>query len=396
MTSADAWELWLGASHERRAAAGLERRLAVTERPAEPIVLRGGRALVNLSSNNYLGLATHPVLIAAARAGAGRGAGVGSSRLVAGHDRSHRQLEEEVASFKRTERALVFGSGYLANVGVLSAVLDRESAVFSDRLNHASIIDGARLSRAERHPYRHRDLDHLEALLEEASRRGVRRKLIVTDTVFSMDGDVAPLAGLVELKERYGAALMVDEAHAGGVFGPRGEGLAHELGLAGRIELDVGTFSKAFGVYGAYVAGSETWIRHLLNVSRTLIYTTGLPPAVIDPIRAAIGLVREGDQVRAALREKAAQFRERLGVAGFDTAGSSTQIVPILVGTNEAALRFAATLEQRGVLAVPIRPPTVPEGTARLRFSLTAAHDDAEIERALTAIEATGRELGVV
>jgi 8-amino-7-oxononanoate synthase len=382
--SMSSWDNWLEAERERRVQSALERRLQVTEQPAEPIAYRGGARLVNLSSNNYLGLAGHPLLIEAAAKGAARGAGSGSSRLVAGNDPETAALEEKIAAFKGSEAALLIGSGYLANVGVLAALADRETAVFSDRLNHASIVDGIRLSGAQAHRYRHLDVDHLEELLRNS---GAGRKLIVTDTIFSMDGDVAPLAELVELKNSYGALLVIDDAHGGGVFGPNGEGYAHELGLAGEIELTIGTFSKAFGAYGAYVAASRAMIDQLVSSCRTLIYSTALPPSVVSSVDVSIELVRVAGDRRDALRKKFEHFRTRLTGLGFDTGASMTQIVPAIVGVSERALELAQTLEERGVLAVAIRPPTVPAGQARIRFSLMASHLDDDLELALEAIE---------
>jgi 8-amino-7-oxononanoate synthase len=365
---------------------GVLRRLVPVDRPVEPVVERDGGRLVNLSSNNYLGLAGHPAVAEAMARAAARGAGATASRLVAGTDREVLELEERIAAFDGAEAALVFGSGYLANVGVLSALVGRGDAVFSDRLNHASIIDGVRLSRAAVHRYDHADADHLEVLLARAD--GTARKLIVTESVFSMDGDVAPLEAIVALAERYGAALVVDEAHAGGVFGPEGQGYVRELGLAERVDLTIGTFGKAFGVYGAYASGRRLWIEYLVNTCRPFIFTTGLPPAVIGGIGAALDLVREAGDLRRDLLRKAMRFRARLDELGYDTCGSTTQIVPAVVGGNEAALSLAEALQARGVLGVAIRPPTVPEGTARVRFSLTAAHTDEHVEQALAAIEA--------
>jgi 8-amino-7-oxononanoate synthase len=314
-----------------------------------------------------------------------RGAGATASRLVVGTDPEVLELEERIAAFDGAEAALLFGSGYLANVGVVSALVGRGDAVFSDRLNHASIIDGVRLSRAEVHRYRHADAEHLDALLSAAG--SSERKLIVTESVFSMDGDVAPLEAIADLAERHGAALVVDEAHAGGVFGPEGQGYVHELGLAERVDLVIGTFGKAFGVYGAYASGRRVWIDYLVNTCRTFIFTTGLPPAVIGGIGAAIELVRDAGGLRRDLLVRAGRFRARLDDLGFDTCGSTTQIVPAVVGANDAAVDLAQSLEARGVLGVAIRPPTVPEGTARVRFSLTAAHTDEHVEQALAAIE---------
>ncbi|MGZ4358907.1 MAG: aminotransferase class I/II-fold pyridoxal phosphate-dependent enzyme, partial [Gaiellaceae bacterium] len=344
------WSRWLEAERLRRERLGLERGLVPTAAPAAPVVEREGRSLVNLSSNNYLGLAGDPRLIEAAARGARRAAGAGSSRLVSGHDPETAALEEKLAAFKGSEAALLLGSGYLANLGVIAALADRDTAIFSDRLNHASIVDGVRLSGAEAHRYRHRDVAQLEALLERSQ---AARKLIVSDTVFSMDGDTAPLAELVELKQRFGAVLLIDDAHGGGVFGPRGEGYAHALGLADQVELTIGTFSKAFGVYGGYVAASRAFVDQLVASCRTLIYSTALPPAIVDAIDTAIDLVREAGDRRASLAEKSERFRRRLGQLGYDTGGSTTQIVPAIVGENEAALRLGAALLEHGVLGVP-------------------------------------------
>ncbi|MCY4085470.1 MAG: 8-amino-7-oxononanoate synthase [Actinomycetia bacterium] len=389
------WEAWLERERHRRAEASLERALTVSARPTGPLTQRGGRDLINLSSNNYLGLAQHPSLIEAARVGAARGAGAGASRLITGHDAVCELAEARLAELKGTERALLFGSGYLANVGTLAALLDRECTVLSDSLNHASLIDGIRLSGARIVRYRHADLDHLRSSLQEVSARG-SRALVVTDTVFSMDGDAAPLAEIVELKESYGAALLVDDAHGGGVFGPNGEGYAHEVGVADRVDLTVGTFSKAFGAYGAYVAASTQWIEQLVNTARSLIYSTGLPPPTVSAISASIDLVRDADTRRAALTAKAERFRKRLETLGLDIGGSTTQIVPIVVGESDHALQFARALREHGILAVGIRPPSVPPDTARVRFSLMATHTDEQLDEALGAIEAVSRAMGLV
>jgi 8-amino-7-oxononanoate synthase len=384
--SAIAWAADLERRLAERDEAGLRRRLLPVDRPVEAVVERGGHRLINLSSNNYLGLAGHPEIEAAMAEAAHRGAGATASRLVVGTDPETIALEEELAAWKGSEAALLFGSGYLANLGVLTALLGRGDAVFSDRLNHASIIDGCRLSGAAIHRYRHCDVEHLASLLEQADEGP--RKLIVTESVFSMDGDVAPLAEIADLAERHGAALVVDEAHAAGVFGPRGEGLARELGLGERVDLTIGTLGKAFGVYGAYVAGARVWIDWLVNASRPFVFTTALPPAVIGGVRAALRLVAEAGEARAMLLARADRFRSQLAAAGLDTGASTTQIVPVVIGANERALAFSRELEERGVFGVSIRPPTVPEGTARVRFSLTALHTDDHLERALAAVEA--------
>lgn len=390
------WEETLRERLMRLKCEGRLRSLIPVARAVKPVLERDGRSLINFSSNNYLGLANHPALAEAVWEGARRGAGATASRLMVGHDEETEQLEREIAAFKGTEAALVFGSGYTANLGVLSALLQRGDAVFSDKWNHASIVDGIRLSGATVFRYRHQDMDHLEMQLREADQKGIRRKLIVTDTVFSMDGDVARLHDLVELKERYDAALMVDEAHGGGVFGPYGEGVTHHMGLAGKIDLHMGTFSKAFGVVGAYVAGSRTWISYLINTCRPFIYTTALPPAVIEAIRTSIRLVRDAGDRRVALQRKAAMFRTRLKALGMNVGPSETHIVPVIVGDVHTAVKVSQTLIDSGVLAVPIRPPTVPEGTARLRFSLMATHTDEHVEAAIDAVERAVRMWGMI
>jgi 8-amino-7-oxononanoate synthase len=378
------WDVFFEESLAELRESGLLRRLRPFERVGAKLRSPEGRELLNLCSNDYLGLSGHPALAeAAARAARERGTGATASRLIVGDDPEYERFERSLAEHKGTEAALVLGSGYAANVAVIPALAGRGDAIFSDELNHASIVDGCRLSRADVYVYRHRDPEHLERLLRGSA---ARRKLIVSDAVFSMDGDTAPLRELAELKERFGAGLMVDEAHSAGVFGPHGEGLAHELGVAEQVDLSLGTFSKAFGVYGAYVAGRETWIRRLENVCRSLIFSTALPPPVIGAAAAALELARDADEARQALRRKAEGFRTRLAELGADTCGSTTQIVPLLVGDPDSALELSSGLEERGVLAVAIRPPTVPAGTARIRFSLMATHEDGDLKRALDAV----------
>ncbi|MER3410115.1 MAG: 8-amino-7-oxononanoate synthase [Thermoleophilia bacterium] len=382
MTSA--WDVAIAEALERLEAQSLLRSPRPLRRQGARAISPQGQELLNFSSNDYLGLSSHPALVeAACRAARERGCGSTASRLIVGDDPAYAELEKRVAAHKGTEDALIVGSGFLANLGTIAALAGRDDEIFSDALNHASIIDGCRLSRAAVTVYRHCDVDHLQALLR---RSRARRKLIVTETVFSMDGDTAPLCELVELKERYGAAILVDEAHAAGVFGPRGEGYAHELGLAEAIDLHMGTFSKAFGVYGAYLAGRAQWIRYLRTSCRTFIYTTALPPPVIGAVGAALDLVRTADSARRELRRKAARFRAALRQRGLDTGGSTTQIVPLIVGETDAALSLSRSLEEAGILAFAIRPPTVPPGTARLRFSLSAAHSDHDLDLALAAI----------
>ncbi len=381
------WDELLSEELERRSEAGLLRSLRAFQREGAWVVTGDGRRVLNLSSNDYLGLSSHPDVLDAAAGTASRAGGATASRLIVGTDPAYSALEAKLADFQGAEAALVFGSGYLANVGVISCLVGRGDAVFSDSLNHASIIDGCRLSRATIYRYRHGDIDELEAMLQGADRSGVERKLIVTESVFSMNGDVAPLAEIVELKERYGAALLVDEAHADGVFGPHGEGYAHELGVADQVDLHLGTFGKAFGVYGAYVAGRSLWARYLVNASRSFVFTTGLPATVIAAVDAALDVVQAADDLRADLQAKSDRFRAHLTSLGLDTCGSSTQIVPLVVGESNAAVALSGALEESGVLAVAIRPPTVPPATARLRFSLTILHQEEEIDCALAAID---------
>jgi 8-amino-7-oxononanoate synthase len=373
----------------------LRRRLQVVEEVlAGGKVRLAGEVLLNLSSNDYLGLAQDPRLIEAAQAAAARwGAGAGASRLVSGHYALHEEVESSLANFKGTGAAIIFSTGYGANVGAISALVGAGDAVFSDRLNHASIYDGIRLSGAALHRFPHRDLDKLEQLLKKTG--GVKRRLIVTDSVFSVDGDLAPLPGLVELKERYGAWLMIDEAHATGVLGPGGAGLAEALGLTSRVEVHMGTFSKALGSLGGYVAGDRRLIDYLHNRARSFIYSTALAPPVLGAIGKALEIVAQEPHRRAHLLEEAAKFRRRLMAAGLDTLGSETQIIPVLVGENARTLEFAARLRKRGLMAVALRPPTVPPGKARVRFSLSAAHRPEDLAAALKIIVAVAGEEGL-
>jgi 8-amino-7-oxononanoate synthase len=376
-------------------ARSLRRRLQVLEEvlPGGRVRL-AGRVLVNLSSNDYLGLAQDPRLIAAAQDAAARwGAGAGASRLVTGHLALHAAVEDRLAAFKGTQAAVIFSTGYMANLGVIAALTGPGDAVFGDKLNHASIYDGIKLSGATLHRFPHRDLNRLEGLLRQ--HQDARRRLIITDSVFSVDGDLAPLAELAALKERFGAALMIDEAHATGVLGERGAGLAEALGLTGRIEVHLGTFSKALGSLGGYVAGDRRLIDYLYNRSRSLIYSTALAPPVLGAIEAALAIVVQEPERRRYLQEESEKFRRGLSQAGLDILGSETQIIPVLVGDNGRTLEFAARLRQQGLMAVALRPPTVPPGKARVRFSLSAAHSREDLARALKTIIATAGEMGL-
>jgi 8-amino-7-oxononanoate synthase len=388
------WRLGLRNELNQLADKNLIRELKSTVHGTNPVCVREGKTLLNFSSNNYLGLAGHPLLIQAMQNTVE--AGSPSSRLLVGNEAKTQHLEEELAKWQETESALVFSNGYMANLGILSCFLDRKDAVFSDQFNHASIVDGIRLSGATSFRYRHGNMDHLEKLLKKAAKKGFRRKLIVTDAVFSMDGDIAPLRDLVSLKAKYDTALFVDEAHSVGTIGPQGKGLAHHLEISDQIELHVGTFSKAFGVYGAYVAGKKDWIHYLINHSRSFIYTTALPPSIIAAILQSLKLIQQNDRSRHLLKRKSMKFRDELSKYGFNIANSSTQIVPVVIGDSSKSLAFSQKLIANGILSVAIRPPTVPAGSARLRFSLMADHRDDDIQNVIESITEIGYECGVI
>ncbi|MEW9701119.1 8-amino-7-oxononanoate synthase [Paenibacillus sp. SI8] len=388
---------WIEKELETLAGSSLERSLRVSRTVAESpgYTDRGGGALLNLSSNDYLGLAQHPAIIEAMReALLTEGAGSGASRLVTGNRPPYSRLEEALADWQGCEAALVFANGYMANTGVIGSLLGRGDVVFSDWLNHASIVDGIVLSRAEHVRYRHKDMEHLRALLDK--HRDKRRKLIVTDAVFSMDGDQAPLHKLVALKQEYEAMLMVDEAHSGGIYGQQGEGLCHALGLKKDVDIHMGSFSKSFGVYGAYICGSRTLIRWLVNKARPLIYSTALPPSIVSGIAAALVLVKGEHWRRERLHAASRFFRSTLSDAGFNVSSGDTPIVPVIIGDNAATARFSSALEAAGIASAAIRPPTVPDHTARLRFSLSAVHTDRELIDAAMRIRNVGHQLGVL
>jgi 8-amino-7-oxononanoate synthase len=339
-----------------------------------------GRRLLNLASNDYLGLAEDLGIPAASDYAAGAGA----SRLITGNHPTYTDVETEVADLKHTEGALVFGSGYLANIGTIPVLVSRHDAVFSDRLNHASIVDGIRLSGADHYRFRHLDLEHLDQLLTEHNTH--RRKLIVCDAIFSMDGDVTDLSALVDLKQKHDAILMIDEAHSGGVYGPDGAGLAAAQKVSAGIDVQMGTFSKAYGCYGAYVAGSNVLIDYLVNKARTAIYTTGLPPVVLSLVAEALRVSKHDQWRRDRLMENAGIFRGALQKANLNIGNSTSQIIPVIVGDASRTLEISDRLREDGIAAVAIRPPTVPVNTARIRFSVTAKHSREDLERAVDMI----------
>jgi glycine C-acetyltransferase len=377
-------------------AEGLYRSMRVVKGAQGSRVELDGKQVLMLCSNNYLGLADHPELRSAAVFGVAFGVGSGASRLVSGTMELHDKLEERIASFKGTEKALLFNSGYAANTGIVSALVGRGDAIFSDRLNHASIVDGALLSRADFHRYPHRDMAALERLLRDKGGNG--RRLIVTDGVFSMDGDIAPLQDLVRLAKQYGALLMVDDAHGTGVLGATGRGSGELLGVMDGIDIHMGTLGKGLGSFGAYAAASATICEYLVNKARSFIFSTSLPPAVLAASIAAIELVDspQGKELREKLAANTALFKEKLAQAGFDTMGSETQIVPIFVGPADATMAFSKELLERGIFVQGIRPPTVPSGSCRLRCTIMATHEPGELEEAAGIIAEVGKKLGVV
>ena len=365
---------------------GLYRRMRCVSGPQGPRVLLDGRPVLLLCSNNYLGLADHPrVREAAAEAAMRYGAGAGASRLVSGNMTIHRRLEEQLAAFKGSEACLLFGSGYLANAGVVSALAREGDVVFSDALNHASIIDGCRLARAETFVYDHADPDHLEWGLRQAEGRG---SLIVTDGVFSMDGDVAPLQPIVELAQRHDARVMVDEAHSSGVLGPEGRGAVAAAGLEGEIDVIVGTLGKALGSYGAYVCCDLPMAKYLINTARTLIFSTALPPPAVAAAMSALGLLREQPRRVEKLQRNGAVLRAALADNGLEVPPGDTPIVPLIVGGAAEAVRASERALEQGVFAQAIRPPTVPDGSSRLRLAVMASHTKSELREAAQTLAA--------
>ncbi len=371
-----------------------------------PTIRVGGRELLLLASNNYLGLANHPDMIEAVQVAVKRyGVGSGASRLISGSMSLHHHVEGQLARFKGTEATILFATGYMANVGTIAALVGTGDMVISDRLNHASIFDGCRLSGATLRVFPHRDLDTLEALLKKfntsqsvtTDSSTPRRCLVITDGVFSMDGHVAPLAEIVQLTERYGATLMVDDAHGTGALGSQGRGAVERCGVDGQVPVQMGTCSKALGASGGYVAGSQVLIDFLRNRARSFIYTTAPSIADVAAVGAAITIIeRDGVALRQCLWARAEQLRQGLTQAGFKTMGSETYIIPVWLGSDQLAVRCSALLREQGVFAPPIRQPSVPREQSRLRLSVMATHSEQQIDEALAAIIHVGRELGVI
>ena len=370
---------------ERRRAQNLYRCRQVLESPQGPMVTVGGRRLLAFCSNDYLGLAADPRVVRAFQAGAERyGVGAGASHLVSGHSVAHQRLEEELAAFMGAPRALLFSTGYMANLAVAGALVGRRGSVYEDKLNHASLLDAARLSGAAVKRYRHGDLAQLRARLEQGS----GDKLILSDGVFSMDGDLAPLPQLAALAREHGARLLVDEAHGLGVLGERGRGSLEALGVApGPPVVVMGTLGKALGAFGAFVAGEEALVETLIQEGRTYIYTTALPPAVAEAARASLRLVRYEPWRREKLLQLVERFRAGAGQLGLALGESATPIQPVILGEAGRALAASRHLYEQGLLVTAIRPPTVPAGTARLRITFSASHEPEHVDRLLAALD---------
>jgi 8-amino-7-oxononanoate synthase len=373
---------------------GLSRRLRLISGPQGPRVLLDGRPVLLLCSNNYLGLADHPrVREAAAEAAMRWGVGAGASRLVSGTMTVHRRLEERLAAFKGTESCVLFGSGYLANLGVIGALAGPGDAVFSDELNHASIVDGCRASRARVHVYRHCDTEHLAWSLHRHGGSG--RRLVATDSVFSMDGDLAPLEEIVELARTHRARTLVDEAHATGAVGPGGRGAVAQAGLEGEVDVLVGTLGKALGSYGAYVCATEEVVRYLVNTARPLIFSTAPAPPAAAGALAALELLQERPHRVERLRSHARTLRRALAAEGFPVHDTDMHIVPLVVGGERDAVALCQAAVEHGVFAQAIRPPSVPAGTARLRLTAMASHTPSELRRAARVLGEAARAQGL-
>lgn len=370
-------------------ARGLYRRLREVETAQGPRIILNGREMISMASNNYLGLANHPKLRQAACYAVNQyGTGSGASRLLSGTSVLHTRLEEEIAGFLGEEAALIFNSGYVANTGILSALCGREDLILSDILNHASIADGCRLSRADVKIYRHLDYDMLEKRLKASDKKRYKRRWIVTESLFSMEGDLAPLSELADLAERYGAHIYLDEAHAIGILGDKGRGSASLFGVEDRITLRMGTLSKALGSFGAFAAGDRDIIDLLINRSRPLIYSTALPPSVTAASRAALELVQtaEGDQLREMLFSNIRRLAQGLKCIGFEGISGQTPILPVVLGPVQKAIEAAQALYEGGIFAPAIRPPTVPRGQSRIRLSVMAQHTPEDLDAVVSVL----------
>ncbi|MDE3063158.1 MAG: glycine C-acetyltransferase [Acidobacteriota bacterium] len=392
---------YLTAALDELKAKGTHFRLRVLDDQQAPVCHYDGREVINLASNNYLGLANHPKLIEAAIAATRTyGVGSGAVRTIAGTMRIHMELEERIARFKNVEACVVFQSGFAANAGTVSAILGKEDFILSDELNHASIIDGARLSRAKIKVFRHKDVAHCEELLKEVANEP-GHKLVITDGVFSMDGDIGPVDKLAALAEKYGAIMMVDDAHASGVLGRNGRGSIDHFGMHGRVDVQVGTLSKAIGALGGYVCGSRDLIDYLYHRARPFLFSTSHPPSVAATCIAAFDILEAEPERIQRLWDNTHYFQGELHKLGFNIGGvttpaTQTPITPIIVGEGRAAMEFSRALFDEGVMGTGIAFPTVPEGKARIRLILTSEHTRAQMDRAIETLEHVARRMGLL
>ena len=373
----------------------LLRELRLFDSPADSVIIHQGRPIINLGSNNYLGLTNHPSLKKAAMAAIDQfGVGSGASRLITGTLPPHKNLETTLATFKHTEAALTFGSGYMTNIGIIPALADSKDLIIADRLCHASLIDGCRISRAPLRVFQHNDPDHLKTLLSK--RPANTRTLIVTEGVFSMDGDLAPLFDIVKLVQDYDALLLVDDAHGTGVMGSNGKGTAEHFNLDPDSLFQMGTFSKALGSSGGYVVGTHSFIQYLINTSRSFMYTTAPPPAMAAATQAALEIVHTDPSRRARLWDNREQLFQGIQALGFRLTKTASPILPIILNDPQLAMQMSKKLFERGIYIPAIRPPTVPKGTSRLRITVTSEHLPNQLEVALEALKAVGEELAIV
>mgnify|MGYP000076586879 CR=1 FL=1 len=388
-------ENFLNTTLDQLSSEGLRREMCQISGTQACEVIINGTKVLNFCSNNYLGLADDPRLRQAAfRCIDEEGFGSGASRLVCGNMNAHALLERRIADFKGTENCLLFSTGYMANTGIISSLFGRGDIIFSDRLNHASIVDGICLSRASFKRYPHLDMQALEEMLKTSD--AFAKRCIITDSVFSMDGDHAPLDQIVCLAQKYDCSVMVDEAHALGVMGKQGRGLVEHFGLEGEIDIQMGTLSKAAGSFGAYCCGSNELIQFLINKGRSFIYTTGMPPSVAAASTKAVELIEEYPAMRERLWQNTHCMRSALGELGFDTMNSTTPIIPVLLKDAALAAHFSKRLFEEGIFVSAIRPPTVPPNTARLRLTVMATHTNAHIDFVLDCFQKIGRELCLI
>ena len=375
---------------------GVYRKLPVLESPSGPRCIVNGKNVINLSSNNYLGLANHPRLREAGKKAIDKwGMGAGAVRTIIGTMSIHEELEEKLAKFKHVEAVLVFQSGFTANAGAIPGIVDKGDVIISDELNHASIIDGCRLSRADVVRYKHSDMEDLERVINEV-KDNYNIKLIITDGVFSMDGDIAKLPEIVELAEKYGCLTYVDDAHSSGVLGKSGQGSAHHFGLSDRVDVQIGTLSKAIGVVGGYVAGRRNLIDWLNHRGRPFLFSTAAPPAVAAACIEAVNILSESTELTDRMWDNANHFKKKLNELGFNTGKSETPITPVITGDDRKAVELSKRLFEEGVFAQAIVFPTVPKGGARVRTIVTAAHTKDDLDEAAAAFAKVGRELGLI